>query len=149
VNLTAVVIPTGVVQAGSTFEDAVKECVERNVPGIPYVDENGRIVGRFSLRHGFRVACVSNSAWQGGRLLGDDFDYFTNLPMEMHNVKFAPVEDFILQDSIRLEVSAGIEQILQRMEDYNTGYLFLQDGDEYLGVITRIGVAKLILQEGC
>ena len=148
-NLADVVIPTGVVQPGSTFQDAVKACVEAGVPGIPYVDEAGRIVGRFSLRHGFRVACVANSALRGGQLLGDDMDYFTSLPMDVAGVKAVPVEDFVLRDSIRLDVDVGIEQVLQKMEDYNTGYLFLEDEGRYLGVITRIGVAKLVLEGGC
>ncbi|MEN8180226.1 MAG: CBS domain-containing protein [Pseudomonadota bacterium] len=148
-NLSDVAIPTEVVQAGATFEAALKECVDKGVPGIPYVDETGRIVGRFSLRHAFRMACVSNSAFQGGQLLGDDFDYFTNIPMEVEGIKLEPVEGFILEDSIQLDTSAGVEQILQKMEDYNTGYLFLEENDRYLGVITRIGVAKLILEVGC
>ena len=148
-TLSDVVIPTGVVHAGMTFEEAVRECVDRDVPGIPFVDEHGSILGRFSLRHAFRMACIANSALQGGQLLGDDFDYFTNLPMDVHAVKQEPVEAFILEDSIQLETDAGIDQILQRMEDYNTGYLFLEEKGRYLGVITRVGVAKLMLEDGC
>ncbi|MDJ0805778.1 MAG: CBS domain-containing protein [Gammaproteobacteria bacterium] len=148
-NLSDVVIPTGVVRAGMTFEDGVRVCVEKGVPGIPYVDQNGDIIGRFSLRHAFRMACVSNSAFVGGQLLGDDIDYFTNTSMDVASVKLEPVEGYLLDDSIQLEKDAGIEQILQRMEDYNTGYLFLEQDGCYLGVITRIGVAQLILEGGC
>ncbi len=148
-NLADVVIPTGLAHAGMTFEAAVRECVDKGVPGIPYVDASGAIVGRFSLRHAFRMACVSDSAWQGGQLLGDDIDYFTHSSMDMQSVRLEPVEAFLLQDGIELGVETDIEQVLQRMEDFNTGYLFLQQEDRYVGVITRIGVARLILEAGC
>ncbi len=148
-NLSDVVVPTRVVHAGTTFEAALKECVEKRVPGIPYVDEAGRIIGRFSLRHAFRMACVSNSDLRGGQLMGDDLDYFSNAPAAVEGIMLEPVEGYILEDSIQLDTDARIKKTLQKMEDYNTGYLFLHEAGRYLGVITRIDVAKLILETGC
>ncbi len=60
-----------------------------------------------------------------------------------------PVSGFVLEDSIQLNTDARIKKTLQKMEDYNTGYLFLLERGRYLGVITRIGVAQLILEAGC
>ncbi len=148
-NLSDVVVPTQVIRAGASFEAALKECVEKGMPGIPFVDEKGRIIGRFSLRHAFRVACVPNRALQGGQLLGDDMDYFRNNPMELDQIMLEPVEGYILEDSILLDTNSRVNKTLQKMEDYNTGYLFLVENGRYLGVITRIGVAKLVLETGC
>lgn len=148
-NLSDVVVPTQVVNAETTFEEALKECVEKRVPGIPYVDESGSIVGRFSLRHAFRMACVPTSALQGGQLLGDDLAYFDKSSGNLEGILLEPVAGFILEDSILLDTDARIKKTLEKMEDYNTGYLFLLEHGRYLGVITRIGVAKLILEAGC
>ena len=148
-NLPDVVIPTQLVHAGTSFEAALKECVDKGVPGIPFADDNGRIIGRFSLRHAFRMACVSSSPMQGGQLLGDDMDYFRNPPGELDVIMHEPVEGFILEDSILLDTHSQVSKILQKMEDFNTSYLFLVEKGRYLGVITRIGVAKLILATGC
>lgn len=148
-NLVDVAQPTEVVRAGSSFEEAVKICVERGVPGIPFVDDSGRILGRFSLRHAFRMACVSNGALRGGRLLGDDLDFFRGSSKLEGEFLLEPVEGFILEDSLQLDAHARISKTLQKMEDYNTSYLFLVENGRYLGVITRVGLARLVLEVGC
>jgi len=123
--------------------------VEKRVPGIPYVNASGSMVGRFSLRHAFRMACVPDSPLLGGQLLGDDLDYFDKSRGNMDGIMLEPVTGFILEDSLLLDTDARIKKTLQKMEDYNTGYLFLLEHGRYLGVITRIGVAQLILEAGC
>jgi CBS domain-containing protein len=148
-RLEDVMIPTQVARPGTSFEHALRACVERNVPGIPFVDARGRIVGRFSLRHAFRMACISHSGLQGGRLLGDDLDFFRNSPRLVAEVMGEAVEEYILQDSLLMKRDDPIGEALQKMEDYNTSYLFLLEDGRYLGVITRVGLAKLVLKAGC
>mgnify|MGYP001822953356 CR=1 FL=1 len=148
-NLYDVLIPTPVAHAGTSFGEAVRACVDKDVPGIPFVNELGEIVGRFSLRHAFREACVPSRALLGGRLLGDDMDYFATPPGRASDILLEPVEGYCLEDSLQLESGAQISQILEQMEAFNTAYLFVVEGGRYLGVITRIGVARLILEQGC
>ncbi|MBA1332308.1 hypothetical protein QQ73_14750, partial [Candidatus Endoriftia persephone str. Guaymas] len=81
-NLAKILIKTSVVRSGMSFGDALQECVDKDVPGIPYVDAEGRIAGRFSVRHAFRECCVPRDLILGGHLLGDDIDHM-NLP-EVH-----------------------------------------------------------------
>ncbi len=148
-NLEEILIPTEVAHAGMSFGDALAECVKQNVPGIPFVDGEGKIVGRFSLRHAFRLTCVPRDYIQGAHLLGDDLDYMDMAEEKAEMILPQPVEGYVLEDAIQLNPGAQVMKALAIMEQFNTGYLFLTDGDEYKGVITRVGIARLVLNLGC
>ncbi len=64
-NLSDVVVPTRVVHAGTTFEEALKECVEKRVPGIPYVNES-----RQHCRSFFVASCIPHGMCVKQRFAG-------------------------------------------------------------------------------
>lgn len=143
-NLQEILIPTGVARAGMTFGDALKECVKRDVPGIPFVDEQGHIIGRFSVRHAFRLTCVPKDVIRGAHLLGDNLSHMTMPELNAEEVMARPIEEFILEDAIRLAPGSPAIKALAIMEQYNTSYLFVTEGESYLGVITRMDIAGLV-----
>ena len=57
-KLENIVQKTGVVNDSMTISEGFKLCVKDNVPGIPYVDSNDKVVGCFSISKTLRSTCI-------------------------------------------------------------------------------------------
>ena len=140
------IIKTRVARSGMTLVEALKECVDMGVPGIPYVDSNDRIIGRFSMRHAFLHLFIPDDMVQGAHLL-------SNTPVHIDIPKLAadkaldlPVDEMILPSSVHLNPTSPTLKALALMERLKTDYLFLTEDNYYHGVVTRLGIVKLILE---
>ncbi len=142
-------IPTKVARPGMTVGEVMRECVEKDVPGIPYVDAEGQISGRFSVRHMFLLCCIPKDILHGAHLLGDDIEDLDFPHIKAGELMARNVVDFIFPDAIRLSPNFQAIKALAIMEQYNTEYLFVTEGDDYQGVVTRLSIAKAILAEEC
>jgi len=142
-------IATQVARPGMLLGEAVKECVVKDVPGIPYLDASGKIIGRFSIRHMFLLCCVPEDVIKGAHLLGDDIDQLDFPNIHADELMARRVDDFIFPDAIQLSPNFHAIKALAIMEQDNTEYLFVVDGDDYQGVATRMSIAKAILAKAC
>lgn len=140
-------IPTRVARPGMTVGEALRECVDKDVPGIPFVGADGNIHGRFSVRHLFLLCCIPPDILQGAHLLGDDIEDFDFPHILLDELVTRPVEDYIFPDAIRLSPHFHAVKALAIMEQYNTGYLFVTEEDAYRGVVTRMSIAKAIVTQ--
>jgi hypothetical protein len=129
--------------------EVMLECVEKRVPGIPYVGEDGQINGRFSVRHMFRVCCIPDDIIQGAHLLGDDIEYIDFPQIKADELMGWPVDKFIFPDAIRMSPNFQAIKALAIMEQFNTQYLFVTEGEEYQGVVTRMSIAEAIVTRQC
>ncbi len=142
-------IPTRVARPGMTVGEAMRECVEKNVPGIPYVDAEGNLSGRFSLRHLFLLCCIPSDILHGAHLLGDDIEDLDFPHVKAEELVAQKVDNFIFPDAIRLSPNFQAIKALAIMEQFNTEYLFVSDGDDYQGVVTRMSIANAVLENQC
>lgn len=142
-------IPTKVARPGMTVGEVMLECVEKDVPGIPFEDDEGQLTGRFSVRHLFVVCCIPSDIIHGAHLLGDDIEHLDFPHMKMGELMAQKVDDFIFPDAIRLSPNFHAIKALAIMEQYNTQYLFVAEGEEYQGVVTRMSIAKAIITKEC
>ena len=145
-KLLDIVIPTTVAKAGMTMGEVFEECVKRNVPGIPFCDEKGRVTGRISIRHAFKLSAAPGYLVKAAHLLGDDIWHLSTSKMEVKSLLDMPVESFILENFANVSAASPVVKALSIMEKYNTGYVFLIDEGEYEGVVTRMGIARLMLE---
>ncbi len=145
-DLTEGVIKTGVARSGMTLQEALGECVRNNVPGIPFVDEQGRLVGRFVIRHAFKQACLPLDLIKGAHLLGEKI-YHLEMPREevQEHLK-QTIDSLILKDTVHLNSSSQILTALALMEKLNVNHLFIMEGEEYLGIVTRMSLSRVILE---
>lgn len=148
-KLKHICTPTKVARSGMPVGEAMRECVEQNVPGIPYIDGTGEVVGRFSVRHLFLLCCVPRDVIQGAHLLGEDLEHIDFPQVKMRELMAQSVDDFIFPHVIRLSPNFQAIKALAIMEQANTGYLFVLDGEEYRGVVTRMGIAQVVLADAC
>jgi predicted transcriptional regulator len=142
-------IPTRVARPGMTVGEVMRECVEKDVPGIPFVDAEGNLKGRFSVRHLFLLCCIPPDILQGAHLLGDDIEHLDFPHMKASELMAQKVEDFVFPDAIRLSPNFQAIKALAIMEQFNTEYLFVSEGEDYQGVVTRMSIAKAILTKQC
>jgi hypothetical protein len=145
-DLNSILIPTRMACPGMTLGDALAECVARDVPGIPYRDGDGRIAGRFSVRHALAQACLPLDLVEGVHLLGDDIQHMDLSGALAETVLQLPVEDVLLDDVLRLSPASPPLKALAMMEKYRTTHLFVVDGESYRGVVTDLAVAALLLK---
>ena len=131
-----------------TVCEAFKQCVTHNVPGIPFCDRHDKIVGRVSLRHTMKKTCIPDYTVAGAHLLGDTIRA-VNMPGELvTKVMQLPVDRFVLEQLTLLNPAATFIKAMAVMEQHNTEYAFVFGDDGYEGVITRMGIASLMLQQG-
>jgi hypothetical protein len=148
-KIKQVSIPTKVARPGMLLGEVMKECVEKDVPGIPYADETGKISGRFSVRHMFLLCCVPEDIIKGAHLLGDDIEHLDFPNIRAEELMAKRVEDFIFPDTIQLSPNFQAIKALAIMEQYNTEYLFVMEGDDYQGVVTRMSIARAVVARAC
>jgi predicted transcriptional regulator len=142
-------IPTLVARPGMTVGTAMKECVEKGVPGIPYVDQDGQLSGRFSVRHLFLLCCIPEDILHGAHLLGDDIEHLDFPHMRAEELMAKPVDQYIFPDAIRLSPHFQAIKALAIMEQYGTEYLFVTEDEDYQGVVTRMSIAKAVVTKEC
>lgn len=142
-------IPTKVARPGMRVGEALQECAEKNVPGIPFKDAQGNLSGRFSIRHTFLLCCIPQDIVKGAHLLGDDVDDLDLPRVKAEELMERKVDEFIFPDVIRLSPDFQAIKALAIMEQFNTEYLFVTEGDDYQGVVTRMSIARSILAKRC
>lgn len=145
-RLLDIIIPTAMAHPGMKVGDVFEECATRNVPGLPFRNDKGAIVGRISIRHTLKMTCIPEYMVKGAHLLGDAIDHLQLKDDEIRYVLDLPVDDFVLEDVAHLSAASPIVKALSVMEYYNTGYIFLCDNQQYRGIVTRMGIARLLLE---
>ena len=79
-------------------------------------------------------------------LLGDAIGHATLSSAHVRALLDLAVEPFILENTACVSPDSPVEKALAIMEQTNTGYVFLLEGDNYMGVVTRMGIARLMLK---
>lgn len=145
-KLMDVVIPTGVVCSGMIIGEAFRECVTHNVGGLPFCNADGKVVGRFSLRHTFKSLCLPQDISHHAHLLGDRICSESAPEVVNGDILRLNVDPYITDHIATVTPHSPVIKALSIMEKYNSSYVFLVDGDQYIGVITRMAIARLLLK---
>ena len=146
VSLLDIAVSTGVAKAGMNIGQVFSECVLHNVPGIPFCDENDKVIGRISIRHTLKISSTPGYMVGAAHLLGDDIWHLSTSKIQARNLLDMPAEKFILENIATVTAASPIVKALAIMEKFNTGYIFLIDSGVYEGIVTRLGIAKLMLK---
>ena len=146
-HLADIIIPTGVARSGMKVADVFEECVAHNVPGLPYCDADGRVIGRVSIRHTLKVTCIPEYMVKGAHMLGDAIDSLMIDVEQIRDILELPVDRFVLQKTVCMSPGSPVVKALSSMEHFNSDYVFLVENGRYLGIVTRMGITRLLLQK--
>jgi len=146
VKLINMVVPTGVISYGSTVADAFRECLRCNVQGIPFVDSEGRILGRFSIHNTIKRYCISNIMIMEADTLGDDLGDLTLQDNDTSKMLSQPVDHFIQSEVVTIHSDSPCIKAMALMEKHDTTFLFVVDGETYKGIVNVQAIAKRMMQ---
>jgi CBS domain-containing protein len=144
-EISNLIIPTGVARPGMTVARVFQECVGADVPGIPFQDADGRITGKASLRHVLKVNCIPDFMVRHSHLLGNELGYLHIQEAHAKDVLTLPIDSFILQEMAVASSSTPVAKALAIMEDLDTTYLFIIDDGVYRGIISVMGIGRALL----
>lgn len=138
-------IATGVMRKGMTLRNFFEECVRCNVPGLPYVDDSDRVVGRISIRDVYKHMAIPDHLVKVAYVLGDKTDELDLPEMKVIETLALPVETNLLENIPSVSPRSSIVKALAIMEMFNTSYIFLIENGRYKGLVTRMVIAHRML----
>ena len=143
--LTDLIVPTAVATPGMRVAEVFRECIAKQVPGIPFRDASGRLAGKASIRHVLKLNCIPDFMVTHADILGDQIDELT-IPVEKARAVIdLAIDDFIIPDPAVIGPRSPVAKALAIMERHDTTYLFVIDGDRYLGTVSIMGIAAAAL----
>lgn len=145
-KLQRLAVMTEVMGKGMTLRDVFEEAIRCNVPGLPYINDSNRIVGRVSVRDVFKRIAVPDNILSLADAMGDQTDKLDLSERKILDALALPVEDFVLENIPVVSPYSSIVKALAIMEAYNTHYIFLIEDGEYMGVVTRMVIASRMLE---
>jgi CBS domain-containing protein len=128
-----------------TVGEALRICIEHGIPGIPFVDAGGRISGRFSVRHIFKISSLPDDVVRGAHLIGHEAIHLEYPCDHFAEVFRQPIDNLILPQFAHMSSDALVAKAMALMEKFNSGYMFVIDDGHYKGVVTRLGLTRLLL----
>ena len=144
-KLQRLAVMTKVMRKGIPLRDFFREAVRCNVPGLPFVDDNDRIVGRISVRDVFKKVAVPSSYLRLVDAIGDQTDKLDMSEPRILKALSRPIENYLLENIPSVSPASSLVKALAIMEAYNTHYIFLIEDGKYMGVVTRMVIANRLL----
>jgi CBS domain-containing protein len=144
-KLEHLAIATGAMRKGLTLRDFFEECARCNVSGLPYVDDEGKVVARISIRDVYKHMAIPDHLIRVAHVMGDHTDKIDLPEMKVMETMTLPVETYLLENIPSVSPQSSIVKALAIMEMFNTSYIFLIEDEEYQGVVTRMVIARRML----
>ncbi len=144
-KLQRLAVMTEVMRKGMSIRHFFEEAVRSNVPGLPFLDEHDRIVGRISVRDVFKHIAVSSSYLRLVDAIGDQTDRLDMSEQRILDSLALPVETYLLENIPSVSPASSLVKALAIMEAYNTHYIFLIEDGKYMGLVTRMVIASRLL----
>lgn len=138
-------VPTALATPGMCVAELFRECVRAQMPGIPYRDAGGRIRGKASIRHILKATCLPDYLVRHSHMLGDDMSYLRLPEIHGQEILRRAIDDYILPTLPSVNAAAPISKALAIMEQEDTTYLFVLDGDTYHGAVSIMHLAAHLL----
>jgi CBS domain-containing protein len=145
-KLERLAVITGFMRHGMTVHDFFEEAVRCNVPGLPFVDGQDRIIGRISIRDVYKRIAVPDSFLRVADAMGDHTDVLDMPEIKVREVMATPVDKFVLENIPSVSPRSSGVKALSIMELHNTSYIFLIEDGKYEGVVTRMVIARRMLE---
>jgi CBS domain-containing protein len=145
-NLKSVLVPTEVARAGMTVRQVFEECLRAHTPGLPFCDEHGLVTGRVTLKYILKRQYLPEHLIEMARVLGEEVSDVEDMELLAKQLFDNRIDSYIQRPHASLTSASSIIKALALMEKLDTGYLFVIDEGQYVGVVTLQILSKAILQ---
>ncbi len=135
------IIRTAVVRPGMPVRDVFAECGRCHVQALPFVDGNGRITGRVTLKNIMKLACLPEYMVEMAPVLGKFLSCVDHAEEKVVEILCTPVDKFVREAGHTITSGDPAIKALAMMERFDTSYIFVVDEGEYQGIITVLSIA--------
>lgn len=139
--MESVMISTGTAHPGMTVRDLFDTCGRDHVQALPFVDAEGRITGRVTLKNILRVSCLPDFIVSMAPLLHSKLSCVESAEDKAREILCNPIEPYVQGPHAAIPSSAPLIKALALMEKSDTSYIFVVDDGTFRGVITIQGIA--------
>lgn len=144
--LRDIAVPTALATPGMLVADLFSACSHAQMPGIPYRDNSGRISGKASIRHILKMTCLPDYLTRHSHFLGDSIDHLRLPELHCRDILNRSIDEFILPKLSQVNSGAPISKALAIMEQDDTTYIFIIDGNNYFGAVSIMSLANEMLK---
>ena len=145
-NLKSVMVPTEVASAGMTVRQVFEECLRVHTPGLPFCDDHGVVTGRVTLKYILKRQYLPEHLIEMARVLGENVSDVEDIELLAKQLFENRIDSYLQRPHASLTSASSIIKALALMEKLDTGYLFVIDEGQYMGVVTLQILSKVILQ---
>ena len=145
-NLKSVLVPTQVARAGMTVRQVFEECLRAHTPGLPFCDDHGLVTGRVTLKYILKRQYLPEHLVEMVRVLGENSSAVEDMELLAKELFENHIDSYLQRPHASLSSASSIVKALALMEKLDTGYLFVIDEGQYIGVVTLQILSKAILQ---
>ena len=145
-DLKSITVPTGVATAGMTVRQVFEECIRAHTPGLPFCDDNGLVTGRVTLKYILKHQYLPEHLVEMARVLGEQVSDVEDVERSAKQLFENRIDSYLQHPHASITSAAPIVKALALMEKLDTGYLFVIDEGQYIGVVTLLVLSRAILQ---
>jgi len=144
-DLKSVTVPTRVARAGMTVRQVFEECMRAHTPGLPFCDEHGLVTGRVTLKYILKRQYLPEHMVEMARVLGEHVSDVEDMALLAKQLFENRIDSYLQRPHASLTSASSIVKALALMEKLDTGYLFVIEEGQYIGVVTLQILGKAIL----
>jgi len=138
----SVMIFTATAHSGMAVRELFELCGRDHVQALPFVDANGKITGRVTLKNVLRVSCLSEHVVEMAPLLSSSLSCVESAEEKALEIIGNPIEPYVQGPHQSILSDAPLIKALALMEKSDTSYIFVVDEGVFSGVITIQGIAE-------
>ena len=143
-NVKQAMISSRIADSGMTVRELFEECSRANLPGLPFCDDQGQIVGRVTLKNVLKRSCLPEYMVELAHVLGERFSHMEDMCAEIIHLLDKPVVPYVQQPHLSLESDSTAVKALAMMEQSDTSYIFVVDQGHYRGAVTIHSLASTL-----
>ncbi|MDM8545768.1 CBS domain-containing protein [Candidatus Venteria ishoeyi] len=128
-------ISSQVARPGMSVDTAILYCLKAGLPGIPFCNEQGDVVGKVSLKHLLITSCVPKDMSNYAHLIADKAipEQAALTLRKLNNLIDSSVDTYVLSDFVVTNPDTPLYKALALMDKYKTSYFFVLDQGHYIG----------------
>jgi CBS domain-containing protein len=128
-----------------TVRQVFEECIRAHTPGLPFCDDQDLVSGRVTLKHILKRHYLSEYLVEMARVLGEQASDVEDMELLAKQLFDNRIDSYIQRPHASLTSTSSVIKAMALMEKLDTGYLFVIDEGQYMGVVTLHNLSKTIL----
>ena len=110
---------------GMLVREVFSECGRSHTQALPFVDEQGQVTGRVTLKNIMKFACLPEHMVELAPLLGSFLSCVENAEEKVLEVLYSPVDRYVRKANEFIGPDEPAIKALSIMEKNDTSYLFV------------------------